>query len=159
MTTDTGHSPEPFQYVAVPQQHVAAVYRLLADLTDAGSAAGGEDTSPSFGIDGWTEDKLRRFAAGDTKTTQLVAEIMDVLAQTPDQPLTLDELAELTGRPHSQIKTLWTHASRHFAKHYGTSKSPVTKKWGDQLSPQRENVVYYFLTADQVEMWERVRQA
>src|SRR4051812_36449395 len=86
MNNESIPTNEPFQYVAVPQQYVSAVYRLLAELADAATStttADSADTSPDFGIEGWTAAKLTRFAAGDTKTTQLVAEIMNVLAKIP----------------------------------------------------------------------------
>jgi hypothetical protein len=153
------HTHQPFQYVSVPDPFVPAVYRLLAELGEASSGAEMDpvELSPDFGIDGWTEEKLRRLAAGDTNTTQLVGEILSILAEAPDEALTLDELAQRTGHPYSQVRMLWTSASRHFARHYGTDRSPVSKKAGDQFTPPRDNVVYYFLTADQAAMWARVR--
>ena len=108
--------------------------------------------------EGWTEENLHRLAA-DLRTTQLVGEVMNILAEAPDEALTLDELAERTGHSHCEFKTLWTYASRQFAGHYGTHKTPVSKMAGDQLSPPRDNVVYYFLTAGQAAMWARVRNA
>ena len=56
----------------------------------------------------WSEEELGRFARGDTKTTELAGLILDVLADLPeDQPLTLDEIAQTTKLPRSQVKTLW----------------------------------------------------
>jgi hypothetical protein len=132
------HTHQPFQYVSVPKPFVPAVYRLLAEL---GEASSGAEMDPAeltldIGMEGWTEENLRRLAAGDTKTTQWLGEIMDILAEAPDEALSLDELAERTGRTHSQLETLWTYASRHFAR----------------FTPPHDNVVHYFLTADQAAM-------
>ena len=137
------------------------MYQLLAELAEASSRAEVDpaELSQVFGIEGWTEEKLHRLAAGDTKTTQLISEIMDILAAAPDEALTVDELAERTGHPHSQVTLLWTHASRPLARHHGTSKPPVSRRWGDQLRPPRENVVYYYMTAEQAAMWGRARNA
>lgn len=156
-------TPGPFKYVAVPTEHLPAVYRLLADLSEATAPATGQPEEVHIGggdDEIWSDDELARFARGDTKTTQLAGLVLDVLAEQPeDQPLTIDELAKRTGLPRSQVKTLWTHVARHLGKHYSTSRPPLTTKWGSQLTPPRENVVYYFMTPGQVEAWKRARNA
>jgi len=140
---------------------VPAVYQLLAELREASSGAAMDpvELRSGFGIEGWTEEKLRRLAAGDTHTTQFVGEILNILAEAPGEALTLDELAQRTGHPQSQVTMLWRSASHHFARHYGTDQSPVSTKAGDQFSPPRDSVVHYFLTADQAAMWARARGA
>jgi len=164
MNTSVTTTDEPFHYVAVPQKYVPAVYQLLAELTMADNAPVSIETpainSPTAWSEMWPDEKLARFAAGDTKTTQIAGEIMDVLAEQPEnEPLTIDDLAERTGRPRSQVKALWTHVSRHLGKHYGTSHPPLSTKWGSELTPPRDNVVFYFLTAEQAQAWKRVRGA
>ncbi|HMH59088.1 MAG TPA: helix-turn-helix domain-containing protein [Galbitalea sp.] len=155
-------SSAPFQYIAVPNEHVAAVYRLLAERSESSGKASLEipDTAHDSNSDlVWNEKMLARFARGENKTTQMVGTIMDLLAENPTEMLTLDELAERTGWPRSQVKTLWTHMTRHTKAHYGTDHWPLRALWGNELDPPRPQVVYYFLTADEAERWKRARKA
>lgn len=157
MNTSTG-SAEGFHYVAVPAEHVPAVYRLLAELAEKAPVA------PTVALTAeevkWTAEDLTRFAAGSTKTTELAGRIFDVLTDVREaDALTLDELAARTDLPRSQVKTLWTHVSRHLSKHYSTSRPPISTKWGAEFTPPRENVVYYYMTPNQAQVWEAARAA
>jgi hypothetical protein len=153
--TDTSLPALPaMQYVAVPTEHVPAVYRLLAQLAESRTT---NDTSPSNGSV-WTDALYERFARGDVKTTEIVGEVMDLLAEEPETlKLSIDELAERTGYPRSQMKTVWTHLSRHVRTHYGTEEWPLETAWGTDLTPPRPQVIYYFLTAEQADQWRRAR--
>jgi len=155
---------EQFQYVAVPQRFVPSVYQLLAELSlsevlidDDGIEPDVVEVTSGNDATSWTDEMLERFAAGLTKTTQIAGEIMDVLAQSPDEKLSIDELAERTGRERSQVKALWTHVARHLRKHYGVTHPPLTTKWGADLEPARDNVVYYFVTPEQADAWRAAR--
>jgi hypothetical protein len=144
------------QYIAIPTEHVPAVYRLLAQLSEAQA---GEQTAPTAGT-AWTDQLYERFARGEVKTTEIVGEVMDLLAEEPvTLKLSIDELAERTGYPRSQMKTVWTHLSRHIRTHYGTDEWPLETVWGSDLTPPRPQMIYYFLTAEQAEQWKRARGA
>lgn len=158
-TSDPAHNG--FQYVAVPTVHLPAVYRLLAELSEAPSAAPPTVANAASTEDAkWTAEDLTRFARGSTKTTELAGQIFDVLVDVREEDaLTLDELAERTGLPRSQVKTLWTHVARHLGKHYATSRPPMSTKWGSEFTPQRDNVVYYFMTPHQAQVWQDARAA
>lgn len=143
-----------FTYVAVPIQHVPAVYTLLAELS-AAEATAAERTA--LGGLRWNDDDLHRLARGEVKTTQIVSEIMDILADNPDVPYAPTELADLTHRTPSQLSTLGTHISRHLAAHYKTTNWPFEAIEGKDMTPRRSGAIYYLLTGAQAEQWKRVR--
>lgn len=142
-----------FQYVPVPNEHVPAVYQLLSQLAMGVTPTAGAAVSQS----GWTDEALRRFAAGDTETTVIVSKVMDALGDRPDEWLDLDELAELTGRDRNQLRRVWTHLSRHMRAQYDSAEWPLTMKWGTDFTPRRGPLAFYSLTAAEAEQWKRVR--
>ncbi|WP_159599934.1 hypothetical protein [Agromyces humi] len=143
-----------FQYVPVPNEHVPAVYRYLAELTvpaaqPAATAAESRNELP------WSDEDLARLKARSYETTVIVSDIMDILAAHPGDWFTNAELAEALNRQPSQIVSLWSSLSRHLNKHYGRSQFPMETKSGKRFNPRKPEGVYYRLTDDQAEQWNR----
>lgn len=143
--------PSAFQYIPVPNHHVSAVFRLLAEL-DAGIPV-------AITNEGWSNADLARLERGEVETTIILSEVMDVLAASPGDWFDITELAKATNRDRSQIRMLWTHLTRHLKAHYDGAGWPVNAKWGTNLAPQRDAVVYYSLDHDQAAQWKEVRNA
>lgn len=155
----TSNSPDvaplpAFQYIAVPNEHVPAVYRLLADLSSVATSPSSEG-DPS--ILRWSDAQLQRLMRREVLTTEIVCEIMDILASDPDTPYSPSDLAEKTGRTASQMSTLGTHISRHLAAHYDTTNWPFESGEGKDFTPRLPGSIYYLLNAQQAEQWRNLR--
>lgn len=144
-----------FQYVAVPAQHVPAVYRLLADLASTPSATSELPSSPTAFE--WTDDLLSEIAAGRWTTTKVLTDVMDALAKHPNEWYSQDELADMTGRTKSQLLVVWTKLGPHLEKHYETTVWPVETKNGRNLTPVRASSIHYSMTPAMAKKWVRVR--
>ncbi len=105
----------------------------------------------------WTSEDLQRIARGKFFTTQVLTEILDVLAEKPGDWLTSAELAAATGREANTIKRIWTHVGRHINKRYEGLPWPLEAKWGLNFDPARKAVVYYRTTAEQAAAWTSAR--
>lgn len=163
---------EGFSLIPVPNKCRAAVYRFLAELSEREDLAGEENEDPA-GKDGmvpteaqadtrlWTLEKLIQFANDRSKTASIIGEILDVLVDRPERRLNIDELAKETERPRSQVKTVWTHLGRTLPARYDTKIWPLTAKWATNMDPRPEgpNLVYYWLTDEQAELWKQARDA
>lgn len=155
---------EEFTFIAVPNKHVPAVYRFIAELTERDDLVEPDSLVPAetqSGTPFWTLEKLALFASDRSKTAVIMGEILDLLADRPERRLTIDELAKETERPRSQIKMIWTHLGRILRARYGTKDWPVTAKWAVHMTPRPEgpNVVYYWLTDEQAELWKQARDS
>ena len=145
-------SPESpaFTLVPVPVEHVPAVYRYLAELTTPPQAPADAELR-------WTDDELQKLLVSTNKTVGILLEIMDFLAESPDQYFTPTEVAEAIDREASQIQTIGTHMTRHFRAHYNTTRWIFESTPGKDID--REGSTYYRLTAPLAEQWKRVRAA
>jgi hypothetical protein len=167
---DSGQSE--FQYVPVPNQHVPAVYRLLAELATSRSSAEAhvQSSDRSWQSDRiqaafdradqvWTEGQLARIAAGTYTSTQVLTEIMDIVAADPKW-FTQNEFASATGRSLDQYRIVWAKLGPHFEKHYGTGTWPIIGFAGTQLTPPLDSsLIHFTMTPETIERWKRVRAA
>lgn len=97
------------------------MYQLLAERSQARSAASSasaaetpRNESASEREDAkdyvWTEDRLARVAQGDTITTQVLTDIMDVIALDPrsTHEYNQEDLSEETGHSAGRVKASFT---------------------------------------------------
>lgn len=155
---------EGFTPILVPNKHRGAVYRFLADLSEREDLAEHDGLVPTeVQADAplWPLEKLIQFANDRSKTASIIGEILDVLVDRPERRLNIDELAKETERPRSQVKTVWTHLGRTLPARYDTKIWPLTAKWAVNMDPRPEgpNLVYYWLTDEQAELWKQARDA
>ncbi len=171
----TSDSARRFVSVPVPEEHVVPVMRFIAELdapaapVDAGPTSpepvvvDAGPTSPEPVVDAdagsWTTEDLRRLASGRNYTTRLLGEIMDVLADVPDEWRDLDALSEATGYDRAGLKGIWTHVGRHIRKRYPGHKWPLDARWGPRIDPSWPSVMFYRLPAAQAAKWKEVRSA
>jgi hypothetical protein len=108
--------------------------------------------------DVWTEERLARVAQGDTITTQVLTDIMDVLARDPrgTHEYNQEDLVEETGHPAGRVKNTFTKLTPHFRKHYDTNLWPVRGDSGASLTPARSGM-YYWMTPTITDRWKRIR--
>ncbi|NUU32674.1 hypothetical protein [Arthrobacter sp. C9C5] len=159
MNDDEGFTP-----ILVPNEYRADVYRFLADLSDRGDLGEHDDPVPTEAQTDarlWPLEKLIQFANDRSKTASIIGEILDILVVRPERRLSIDELAKETERPRSQVKTVWTHLGRTLPARYDTKIWPLTAKWSANIDPRPEgpNLVYYWLTDEQAELWKQARDA
>ena len=145
-----------FQSVPVPSQHVAAVYRFLADLN---SDLVVTDDEPTDTVDGeedvWTDDMLTRVAGSDKKAVVILGKVLTALSQDPDAWYSLEQLEEPTGETRHQLRYIWSSLTRHFESKYGTRSWPVTYQWGTEFEPRRDPVMFYKVTNERADQWKR----
>ena len=163
-------SDPDFQYVLLPVAHIPAVHELLAEL---GGQSAVESTSrvapqpasdPNSAFAGWSQDEVVRLARGEKKTTVIVGEIMDHLANlsvADDEQvwLTNDQLATATGRTASQLRVVWSKLAQHRNSQYSSTGLPVSAQWGNEFTPPiKPQVVYYSLTVAAAQAWKAIRE-
>jgi hypothetical protein len=159
--TITPPLPQPsqnsaFQYVPVPNDDLPAVYQLLAERGSARAVSAAPDEAPTDDFH-WSDQQLAKIAAGSTTTTQVLTEVMDLLAANPGVWYSQDELAEATGRARTQLLVVWSKLGPHLSKHYGTTRWPIETRNGRNLTPPRAGSVHYSMTAEGATAWRRVR--
>lgn len=162
-------SPSEIYPVPVPAEDLDAVYQLLAERSRARSAAssasapetplheGGSERSDAKD-DVWTEEQLARLAQGDTITTQVLTDIMDVIARDPrgTHEYNQESLVEETGHSAGRVKATFTKLTPHFRKHYGTGWWPIMADSGASFKPARSGM-YYWMTPTITDRWKRIR--
>lgn len=164
-------SPSEFHSVPVPAEDVEAVYQLIAERSRARSAvssasASAAKTPPNEGVserseakdDVWTEERLARVAQGDTISTQVLTDIMDVIARDPrgTHEYNQEDLVEETGHSAGRVKNTFTKLTPHFRKHYDTKLWPIRGDSGASLTPARSGM-YYWMTPTITDRWKRIR--
>ena len=152
-TTETAAAFVP---VMVPKPLLAEVLRFIADRYDSPTASPvAEVATPTFV---WPIEKLAKFSASRVKTVVIVSEVLDYLAERPDQPVPTSELAKATGHTYSGLRAAWVKLSRHLEKHYGDPAWPLMSVRGPSVDlPLRET--YYRITGEQADRWKLVRQS
>lgn len=146
--------------VAVPRQHLIAVYGLLAQLEKGPAEAStpywggaGEPPSPSA----WSVEDLQRFANTPSTTSATIGKVLDVLAANPGQYLSTSDLEKQTGVPRANLKGAFSALTRHLKKHYKGHGWMLEWKWGPDLGAGRLAETHYTLNEDQAERWKEAR--
>ena len=143
-------SPSEFHPVPIPAEDLEAVYQLLAERSRARSAASSTSAAETPLHEGvsersdakdevWTEERLARIAQGDTITTQVLTDIMDVIARDPrgTHEYNQEGLVEETGHSAGRVKSTFTKLTPHFRKHYETGWWPISGESGASFKPAR----------------------
>lgn len=151
--------------VAVPRQHLIAVYGFLAQLEGA-SAPVGHDVETVDAVDAddatevtWPVEDLRRFAATPTATSSTIGKVLDVLAASPGDYLSTSELEEQTGVERKNLKGAFSALTRHINKHYDGRGWMLTFKWGPEIEPGYPAEAHYTLSEDQASRWKEARHS
>ena len=178
-------SPSEFHSVPVPAEDLEAVYQLLAErsrarsaVSSASASVSAAETPPHEGVSErsdakdersddlgaakdavWTEERLARVAQGDTIITQVLTDIMDVIARDPrgTREYNRKDLVEETGHSAGRVTNTFTKLTPHFRKHYETNLWPIWGDLGATLSPARSGIMYYWMTPLITERWKRIR--
>ena len=157
-------SPNEYHAVPVPAEDLEAVFLLLAyRARDRNAIANGAlpevpTDQTQAKDDAWTDEMLERVARGDTISTQVLSDIMDVIVRDPRDAhaYNREELVEETGHSAGRITATFTKLTPHFRKHYGTDWWPVVVDSGASFDPQRPGT-YYSMTPALTERWKRIR--
>lgn len=158
-------SATEYHPVPIPTEDLEAVYELLAarararNAITAGSALQVDVADRADAKDDvWTDEMLERIARGETISTQVLADIMDVLVRDPrgQHEYNREELVEETGHSAGRVTATFTKLTPHFRKHYGTDWWPVIGETGTHFDPPRPGT-YYWMTPAITERWKRIR--
>jgi len=152
-----------FQYVPVPDEHVPAVYRLLANLASTSvSAPSTKNPDPDLGpgpdldeVEGWSDPDLRSFAFSAMQIAQTARCVFDVLAASPAEWMSTSDLVDATGLG-SKIKNMPTQFTRTLNARYNGKPSPLEHRWGTNLDVPRDDQMYYRVTPARAEQWLRI---
>ena len=147
--------------VAVPRQHLIAVYGLLAQLEsspEATSEAFTDDVSELSEVV-WPVADLRKFAGTPTATSVTIGKVLDELAKSKDTYLSTTELEERTGVARANLKGAFSALTRHIKKHYEDRGWMLDFIWGPSLGPDVIAEGHYRLSAEQAARWEEARTA
>lgn len=146
--------------VAVPREHLMAVYALLASLDGPGipqvvkSTRASEPRREATELGSvWSVDDLRRFATTPTKTSGILVKVLNLLAKTPDTYVSTSDLERLTGVPRANLKGAFSALTRHLNKHYAGQKWMLAFQWGPAIGPDFPAEGHYKLTPEQAERW------
>ena len=147
--------------VAVPRQHLIAVYGLLAQLeqgtqarTDVPSSG---ETRGQEGAAVWSVVDLRRFAATPTATSATIGKVLDALVAHPGEYLSTSELEKQTGVARSNLKGAFSALTRHINKHYGGRDWMLTWVGGSELGAGHPTEMHYTLSEEQAARWREAR--
>ena len=135
---------QEFIQVAVPAQHVMAVYRLLSEL----------EQEPDATIDAsgaWDADKLARLASTNLNTTNTVARILDVLCQEPDKKYDMQDLVNALSMEHNSLRGNLAAFTRHLNTHYDSDTWPM------HVDESSGGATLYSLDAATAALWRSVR--
>lgn len=88
----------------------------------------------------------------------IVSEVLDYLAERPDQPVPTSELATATGHTYSGLRAAWVKLARHLEKHYGDPSWPLMSARGPAMDPPLKET-YYTIVGEQATRWKQVRQS
>jgi hypothetical protein len=156
----TVFTPQPgFSYVPVRPEHVTAVQDFLSALGGEPAPVAVPEEEEDRDINAlYSNAVLADIAAGTTKATVIISEIMDVLAQRDGQPANLHDLAKITGRGISQLQTVWTHLSRYLKARYGHKRAPIRSRSGYRFDPPiGGDEVYYWMSPAISTRWRALR--
>lgn len=157
-------SAKEFYSVPIPAEDLDAVYQLLAErsrMRDADTSAplrpdvaGRSDLKDEV----WTEELLERIAKGDTISTQVLTDIMDVIARDPrgSGHYNRDELAQETSHSPGRLTATFTKLTPHFRKHYGTDAWPIVGESGANFEPAKSGT-FYWMSSTISDRWKRIR--
>lgn len=151
--------------LAIPAQYVEQVARLIARLeaeekqrrTPAEPEHPGRGRRPATQLSGaWTSTDLQRLIAGRGATHQTVFQILDVLAERPDEHLSTAQVCDAIGEPKDRIKGAMAGLTRVVKAHFAYDKLglPLNR----EVIPETRQV-FYWLTMDQAVRWQAARTA
>lgn len=146
--------------VAVPREHLLAVYGLLAQLGEASQEAdtpywGGAGAPPAPST--WSVADLQRFASTPSTTSTTIGKVLDLLAEKPGEYFSTSVLEEKTGVPRSKLKGAFSALTRHLKKHYKGLGWMLEWKWGPDLGAGHLAETHYRLTPEQAARWKEAR--
>ena len=148
-----------FQYVPVPNEHVAAVLAFLGTrLTAAADLPAAPEHADDAATDGWSDAELRRFTSWGTKTSRIVTALLDLLSERPgiDGALGTQELVEKLEKieglevDYNVMKNQPTQVSRTLHTHFTELEAPYLSYWGG-------SEMLYYVTPERAEQWQRIR--
>ncbi|MFG2018274.1 hypothetical protein [Actinomadura geliboluensis] len=141
---------QEFIQVAVPAQHVMAVYRLLSELEqEPGADAGLAGTSDAPGA--WDADKLARLAGTELNTTKTVTRILDVLCQEPGKQYDMQDLVKALSMEYHSLRGNLAAFTRHLNTHYDSDTWPM------RVVESSGGAMLYSLDAATAALWRSVR--
>lgn len=139
---------QEFIQVAVPAQHVMAVYRLLAKLEQEPDAElAGTNDAPAA----WDADKLARLASTELNTTKTVTRILDVLCQEPGRQYDMRDLVKALSMEYHSLRGNLAAFTRHLNTHYDSDTWPM------HVAESSGGAVLYSLDDATAALWRSVR--
>ncbi|MFF4242678.1 hypothetical protein ACFYYL_43015 [Actinomadura geliboluensis] len=135
---------QEFIQVAVPAQHVMAVYRLLSELEQEPDA-----TTDALGV--WDADKLARLASTNLNTTKTVTRILDVLCLEPGKQYDMQDLVNALSMEYHSLRGNLAAFTRHLNTHYDSDTWPM------RVDESSGGAMLYSLDAATAALWKSVR--
>lgn len=152
-----------YQYVPVPNEHVHAVYTLLASLItpNASPAAHNSimDTDNQLAARGWDDLQLSRLMARTTETTSFLVEVVDRLSEVALESgetawRSNAAIAQTLHLDPATVKNRWSKLPAHLRKHYpGVSGWPILTRSGDRVDSSWPPAVVYGISVDDARAW------
>lgn len=149
--------------VAVPIDLADEVRRFVAFLIAdraAGDSATGEALDLIADYPLWGDADVVALANAGTVTSRVYRKIMDAVAahDAVAQWVGIAELADWTGQPASVISTFRTHLYRYInSRMPAGTLAPFTRANGQDLRPARGREVYYRVSRECAQQWQRIQ--
>lgn len=107
----------------------------------------------------WPTDRLQQVLTSAEPGPQLVAAMLDYLAQKPSERVPLSELAAATGRTPDSVKSLLSAFTKWVKKELSDPAEPRNWPVNYQAQPGREvaKETHYWITAVTAERWKQLR--
>ena len=149
-----------FVYIPVPEEHATQVHALLVKLADGGSndgnAAAGGGGELAFG--GWTEEELGRLSTSPQESVQRVARMLDLLSQSPGQPIAYTAIAASLRLTRGELQGALSGFSRWIRKNWGNEDGwPMDVTYRGAQTQGQASESYYIVTATTANRWLAVR--
>ncbi|WP_406200579.1 hypothetical protein OH807_19745 [Kitasatospora sp. NBC_01560] len=157
-----------FVMVPVPAEQVTKVYAFLTELAAVGAASPVVSPAPTgeatLGEDGklpvveWTVEDFRRLMIEPLGSVQVVARVLDVLAEQPDTKVGYTALASHLGMEKKNLQGNLAAFTRAVHRHYGRRNWPMT--WVEALTdePGPKVEFFYTMSAAVAKRWLKARE-
>lgn len=153
--------------VHVPRSRLAEVYRLLSTAEPERSAARERERTKGSSADDptdlhdqdqfeWTIEQLARVSEDPRKSVSVARQVLDLLADTPDELFTFKEIAKATGHSDAELQGALSGFGRIASK-----INPAGPPWWTYRAvlddDGRANESTYLLRTTAAERWRRLR--
>ncbi|MBC9001740.1 hypothetical protein [Micromonospora aurantiaca (nom. illeg.)] len=162
MPEQSGDAPltGDYELVAIPVRYLPHVAQLLADLQASERPAPALRTrpTPDTTTAPWPLDDLRQLIGERSDTGRTVVAVMDALAARPRTPMTVPELAAVTGIPRERIVGALAGLTRLLKAHFDFPRLGLPFHKVIRLADGRRKEACYILPEEHAVRWRQARR-